>query len=104
MSKLKTEKEKKKYIKKADKHLQEEFAGKLKKLTFSEGRLLIKLIHRETGKTVYDLVKNLRGSWTAWFWQTVAKLFGSNLKKKYRPKSKDKLIENIILRIENNQI
>jgi len=49
-------------------------------------------------------VKNLRGSWTAWFWQTVAKLFGSNLKKKYRPKSKDKLIENIILRIENNQI
>jgi len=104
ISKLKTEKEKKKYIKKADKHLQEEFAGKLKKLTFSEGRLLIKLIHRETGKTVYDLVKNLRGSWTAWFWQTVAKLFGSNLKKKYRPKSKDKLIENIIVRIENNQI
>lgn len=103
-SKLKTEKEKKKYVKSVEKKLKDEFGDKLKHLTITQGRLLLKLIDREIGSTSYVLLKELRGSFSAVFWQTIAKLFGSDLKQKYDPHGSDYLIERIVLQIENGLI
>ena len=100
---INSESEKKKYIKQAEDELMAEFEEPITKLTFSEGRILIKLIDRETGNTSYELIKRLRGRFSAFFWQTVAIVFGSNLKSEYDPEE-DMMIENIIVRIENGEI
>ena len=94
----------KRYIKEVDKALQKRYGKELKKLTISEGRLLIKLIDRETGSTSYELVKELRGSFSAFMWQSLARLFGENLKVSYNPQEEDKMIEHIVLLIENDQL
>ncbi|WP_430813199.1 DUF4294 domain-containing protein [Carboxylicivirga sp. RSCT41] len=101
---LSTEKEKKEYLKEAEKELFDEFEAPLRKLTFSQGRLLIKLINRETGDTTYDLIKQYKGGVTAFFWQGVARLFGSNLKSEYHKDGDDQMIEHIILLIDNGII
>jgi Domain of unknown function (DUF4294) len=101
---LETEKEKNKYIKTVEKQLMNEFGTELKKLTVTQGRILLKLIDRETGNTSYELVKELRGTISAVFWQTIARLFGSNLKAQYDPTGKDKLIERVVKLIEYGQI
>lgn len=93
----------KRYIKKIDKALKERYGEELKNLTISEGRILIKLIDRETGNTSYELVDELKGSFSAFMWQSLARLFGENLKEDYDPDGKDKIIEEIILRIEAGQ-
>lgn len=101
--KLKTipnEKDRKKFMKKAEDDLQKEFSPELKKLTMSQGRILIKLIDRETGNTSYDLVKQLRGSFSAFMWQSLAKLFGSSLKSEYDANGEDRLIEIAIRQVE----
>ena len=97
---LKTEKQKKAYAKQVEKEIRAQFEGDLKNLTITQGRLLIKLIDRETGETSYELVKELRGSFSAVFWQTLARLFGSNLKTQYDAKGEDQLIEDILLAID----
>jgi hypothetical protein len=84
--------------------LMEEFSDELKSLTITQGRLLIKLIDRETGNTSYELLRELRGSFSAFFWQTVARLFGSNLKTTFDAEGEDKLIDQIVVLIENGQI
>jgi len=101
---LETEKERKKYIKTIEKQLMNEFGSELKKLTITQGRLLLKLIDRETGSTSYILLQELRGNFSAAFWQTIARIFGSNLKSEYDPDGQDRLIERIVLLIEHNQI
>lgn len=98
---LKTEKEKKQYTKQVEQEIRAQFEDQLKNLTITQGRLLIKLIYRETGNTSYELVKEFRGGISAIFWQTLARLFGSNLKSKYEPEGEDRLIEDIILGIES---
>jgi len=98
---LSTKKQKKEYIDKVEKELTAEFEGQLKSLTFTQGRILIKLVDRETGKTTYEVVKQLKGSFSAFFWQSIARLFGSNLKAEYDADGDDKMIEDIIVRIEN---
>jgi len=100
----KTKKGKKKFIKQKEKELKKQFEGKLRKLTYTQGKILIKLIDRETGYTTYDIVKELKGSLNAFFWQSVARLFGSNLKIEYDAKGDDKMIEDIIIRIENGML
>ncbi len=102
--KLETEKEKNKYIKTVEKQLMNEFGTELKKLTVTQGRILLKLIDRETGNTSYELVKELRGTISAVLWQTIARLFGSDLKAQYDPKGDDKLIERVVKLIEYGQI
>lgn len=92
-------KDRRKYIKEAEKKLFAEFEGELRNLTFTQGRLLIKLIDRETGDTTYDLVRELKGKLSAFFWQGVARLFGSDLKSEYDAAGKDIAIEEIILLI-----
>ena len=99
-----SKKEKKEYIDKKEEELKLEFEGQLRKLTFTQGRILIKLIDRETGVTTYELVKELKGSLNAFFWQSVARLFGSSLKLEYDPAGDDRMIEDIVVRIENGQL
>jgi hypothetical protein len=94
----------KKYIKEVDKELQKRYGKELKKLTVSQGRLLIKLIARETGSTSYELIKELRGAFPAFMWQSLARLFGENLKVKYDKDDEDKMIEHIVLMIEAGQL
>ncbi|MEA3318232.1 MAG: DUF4294 domain-containing protein [Bacteroidota bacterium] len=99
-SKLETEKEKRKYVKSVEQELKDEFGEKLKHLTITQGRLLLKLLDREIGSTSYVLLKELRGSFSAVFWQTIARLFGSDLKQEYDPHGQDYLIERIVLEIQ----
>ena len=101
---LDSKQEKKQYVKEKEKELRKEFEGQLRKLTFTQGRILIKLVDRETGDTTYDVVKQLRGGMSAFFWQSIARLFGSNLKSEYNADGDDKMIEDIIVRIENGQL
>jgi len=100
----KDEKERKRLIKQADKELHQEYGDEIKNLTFSEGRILIKLIDRETGSTSYELVKELKGSFSAFVWQSLARVFGENLKSEYNPQKDDKIIEEIVIRIENGEL
>jgi len=101
---LKTDKERKEYIKIAEKELRNEYEGELTDLTISQGRLLIKLVDRETGKTTYSLVKELRGTFQAVFWQTVAKIFGSSLKAVWDPNGDDKLTEELLVKIQKGYL
>ena len=94
------ESQRKDHMKIAEKDLQSQFGEELKKLSMNQGRILIKLIDRETGRTSYDLVKQLRGSFSAFMWQGVARLFGSNLKSEYDSAGEDYLIEVAIRQIE----
>ena len=90
---------KKRYTKEVSNWVKEEYAEQLKNLTMSEGRILVKLIYRETQITSYELVRSYRGRFNAFFWQTLAKFYENNLKAKYDPINdrEDMLIEHIIL-------
>ena len=97
---LKTNKEKKKYFKIVEDYLNNEFEAKLKKLSRKQGQILVKLIHRQTGTTTYELVKTLKSGWTAFWSNTTAKMFDLNLKTQYEPYevNEDYLIETILVR------
>ncbi len=101
---LKSEKEKKQYTKQVEQEIRAQFEEQLKSLTITQGKLLIKLIYRQTGNTSYELVKEFRGGISAMFWQTLARLFGSNLKTRYDPLGEDQLIEDIVLAIESGYL
>ena len=90
---------KKRYTKQVASWVKEEYTEQLKNLTMSEGRILVKLIYRETKITSYDIVRSYRGRFNAFFWQTMAKLWENNLKTQYDPVNikEDMLIEHIIL-------
>jgi hypothetical protein len=98
---IESEHEKKVYIKGMEKEMKERFEKELKNLTITQGRILIKLIDRETGETSYQLVKDLRGTLTATFWQGMAHLFGSNLKVTYDSLGEDRAVEQIIRQIDS---
>ena len=85
MAKLKTQKEKKKYFKLVENYLNEEFEPKLKKLSRKQGQILVKLINRQTGKTTFDLIKDYKSGWKAFWSNNTAKLFNIDLKKTYDP-------------------
>lgn len=99
-----TDRERRKIMKVAEKEINEKYGGDLKKLTFSQGKILIKLIDRETGDTSYDLVQDLRGKFSAFIYQAFARIWGYNLKTKYDPNGEDKQIETIVRMIERGQI
>ena len=99
-----TEKARKLYMKKAEKELELKFGDEIKDLTFSQGKILIKLIYRETGNSTFDIVKQLRGGFTAFIWQTMARIFGYDLKTDYDPGGNDQAIEQIVLMIEAGAI
>ncbi|MDR0414780.1 MAG: DUF4294 domain-containing protein [Prevotellaceae bacterium] len=95
-------KAKKAYIKRMEKELFREFEQPLRKLTISQGRMLIKLVDRETGRTGYQIVKELKGGFSAFFWQSVAALFDSSLKTQFDAEGQDKLLEQLIILYEND--
>ena len=90
----------KRYLKRLEKFIYEEFEAELKKLSRSQGRILIKLVHRQTGNTTHALVKELRNGWRAFIYQTTASLFKLSLKDEYNPIEvyEDYLIEDILQR------
>ena len=85
MAKLKTDREKKKYFKIVEKYLEEEFEPKLKKLSRKDGQILVKLINRQTGVSTYNLIKEYKSGWKAFWANSTARLFSINLKTEYRP-------------------
>ena len=104
VSALKSDREKDLYMKLAEAELRAEFEAEITDLTITQGRILIKLIDRETGSTGYDLVKQLRGSFQAFIWQGVAKLFGNDLKDEYDPLGEDAVIEQVVQRIQAGEL
>jgi len=95
-----TEKERKAYINSREKDLKREFTKPLEEMSIYQGRILMKLINRQTGNNCYDIIKEYKGGFTARFWQTVAFFFSSNLKQPYDPKGDDQAIETIVLEVE----
>jgi hypothetical protein len=87
-------------IDKTEKEIMDKFEAELKKLTVTQGRILIKLIDRQTGNTSYKVVQDLKGKFSAFFWQSLARLFGSNLKSHYDPYGEDAEIEKIVISLE----
>jgi hypothetical protein len=103
---LETEAEREAYLDRCEEDLKAEFEGDLRKMTTSQGRVLIKLIDRETGQTSYELIKDLKSGFTAFMWQGIAKLFGTDLKANYDPSvdETDYMIEEIVVQIEDGLI
>lgn len=100
MARLKTNREKKKYFKIVEDYLNNEFEDRLKKLSRKQGQILVKLVHRQTGKTTYELIKNLKSGFKAFVSNTTANLFDISLKTEYKPYevNEDYLIETILVR------
>lgn len=101
-----SERERKRYVNQMEKHLKDTYTPRMKKLTFSQGKLLIKLVDRECNQTSYQLVKSFMGSFKAGFYQTFAALFGASLKKEYDPEhvEDDAITERVIVLVENGQL
>jgi len=97
---IKSKRRKKEYTKRIQKYLEGELTGQLKKLTRTEGRILIKLVHRQTGDTSFALIKELRSGWKAFWYNTTANLFKLSLKDEYDPVNikEDYLIEDVLQR------
>ncbi|MFZ4546202.1 MAG: DUF4294 domain-containing protein [Bacteroidales bacterium] len=91
-------------MKQAEDELQAQFGTELKELTITQGKILLKLIDRQTSNSSYDIVKDFRGNFRAFFYQSFARMFGYNLKVKYDPMGEDADIERIVILIENGII
>lgn len=100
LSLIHSKSKRKKYTRRLQKYMESELTGKLKKLTRTEGRILIKLIHRQTGKTTFELIKEFRNGWKAFWYQSTAKMFKLDLKRRYDPYTvkEDYRIEDILQR------
>ena len=103
LEKIEDEQYKKIFLKACERDLRKEFENDLKNLTVSQGRVLMKLIDRETGRTTYEIVKQMRGGFQAVMWQTLARLFGNSLKDEYDPKVEDIMIERAVKLVEAGQ-
>ncbi len=104
MAKLKTNRERKKYFKIVEDYLQNQFEPQLKQLSRKDGQILVKLIYRQTGNTTFELIKEYKSGWKAFWSNNTAKLFDINLKTKYEPYqvNEDYLIETILVRAFQN--
>lgn len=98
---LKNDKERRKYLKIKEKELLSDYDKPMRSLTLSQGRLLIKLVDRNCSETSFELVKMYRGGFTAFFWQSFARIMGANLKDEYDPDGEDQMIEHVIYLVEN---
>lgn len=101
---LPDEKSRVKHLRRMEKDIVKEYEPNIRKMTYNQGKILIKLIDRECNLSSYELIKAYRGSFTAGFWQGVAKLFRADLKSEYDGNYKDLMIERIIIRIEQGQL
>jgi len=92
------------YIKQREKELMSRYQDELNALSVTQGQLLMKLMDREVNKTTYEIIKEVRGTMQAFMWQQLARLFGSNLKTGYDANGEDKMIEKILILIDNGQL
>lgn len=97
---VKDKKQRKAIIKEREKELKKEFADKLTNLSVYQGKVLMKLIYRETGNNCYEIIDEYKGRFSAAFWQTIALVFGSNLRQNYDPVGNDKAMEFIVRDVE----
>jgi hypothetical protein len=95
-SEINNRRQRKEYIKTVEKEMMNQYKSALKKLTFSQGKMLIKLINRETETTVYQIVKEMKGGFSAFFWQGVAAVFGASLKYRYDKNGDDAILEKLV--------
>ena len=104
MELMPTNREKKKYLKIIENYMENEFSAQLKKLSRKQGQILVKLIYRQTGQTTFDLIKDYKSGWKAFWSNSTARLFDINLKTKYLPLdvNEDYLIETILFRAFNS--
>ena len=101
---LPDEKARQAHIKRVEKGIKKQYTPRMKKLTYSQGKLLIKLVDRQSNQTSFELVRAFMGPFKAGFYQAFAALFGASLKKEYDPEGKDFMIEQIVLMVENGQL
>ncbi len=104
MATMSSDRERRRYRKSVEEQVRKDFEEQIKHLSINQGKVLIKLIDRETGSTSYDLIKSLKGSFNAFFAQSLARLFGHDLKSEYNPDGDDKTIETIVRQIEAGKI
>ena len=101
---LPNDKAKEAHIKRVEQSILKEYKPKMKKLTYSQGKLLIKLINRECNSTSYEAIQAFMGPLRAGFWQAFAWAFGASLKKEYDPEGTDRLTERVVLLVEAGQL
>jgi len=97
-------KDRERHLRRMEKDLVKEYEPVLRKMTFTQGKILLKLINRECNSSPYDLIKAYRGSFSASFWQGVGSLFHADLKSGYDPSTKDYTLERIVIKIEQGQL
>ena len=100
LCRLPTKKAQKEYIRRIYHEIKEEYTPVLKRMTRTQGRVLLKLIDRETEYTAYEVLREFRGGFVAGFWQGVSKIFGQNLKSEYDKEGEDRMIEQIVVYYE----
>lgn len=98
------DRDRKKYLRDVEKDVFSQYQKDIENMTITQGRLLIKLIDRETQNTSYTLIREYRGKFSAAFWQSIARIFGTNLKDEYDPYGEDALIEAIINEIDAGRL
>ena len=101
---LPDKKSKQQHIANVERDIKKQFTPEMKKLTYSQGKLLIKLVDRECNQSSYEIVKAFFGPAKATFYQIFAWTFNASLKKEYQPEDDDKLIERVVLLVENGQL
>jgi len=104
LEKMSSERERKKYMNEVEKDVFANYEDDMRKMTLTQGKILIKLIDRETQNTSYTLIREYRGKFSAAFWQGIARIFGTNLKAEYDPYGEDALIEAIVMEIEAGRL
>jgi hypothetical protein len=104
LEKIPDEQDRKKYLRQAEKEIFGEYEDDVRNMTITQGRLLIKLIDRETLITSYELIRKYRGNFSAAFWQGIARIFGTDLKAEYDPYGDDAVIEIIIHELETGKL
>lgn len=105
LDQIKSRRDRKKYTKIVQNYIEDQFSAELKKLTRTEGQILVKLIHRQTGTTTFDLIKDLKSGWRAFWYNTTASFFDISLKEEFHPElnEEDYLIEDILQRAFQNK-
>ncbi|MEI6885618.1 MAG: DUF4294 domain-containing protein [Bacteroidota bacterium] len=101
---IKNDKQRKAFLRKSERELDAQFGDQIRDMTYSQGKILIKLIYRETGASTFVIVKELKGGFNAFIWQTLARIFGYDLKTIYDPQGKDEPIERVVQMIDAGAI
>lgn len=104
LSEIERKGKRRRIMKRVEQELVDEYTEELSNLTVTQGRILLKLIDRETGDVPFEIIKDMRGGLSAFFWQSLATLFDSDLKREYEPNGEDKEIEEIVVKIEKGEL